>query len=116
MTCMNLEWPCFINGYTEGSLLFRQKYNMTLDSSENVTFGAKVKYLLTLIQLEALGVIEAICVQVRNTTTMHLNQILFGLDMFFFPAKYLSGKMCVVRYEMRNPRKFKVRRYIAHMI
>ena len=116
MTCMNLEWPCFINRYTEGYLLFRQNYNMTFGSSENHTVGAKVQYLLTLIHCEALGVFEDIFVQVRNTITMHLNQILFGLDMFFFPVKYLNEKECVVRYEMRNLRKFKARSYIAHTI
>ena len=69
------------NGEPEEFLLFQQNYKMMLGASGTLTSGATKQYIHTLLHRKALYDFENLCVQIGNTTTMHLNQILLDLGM-----------------------------------
>ena len=50
-------------------------------SFRNTYIRCKKQYIHTLLHRKALYDFENLCVQIGNTTTMHLNQILLDLGM-----------------------------------
>ena len=59
---------------------------------------------------------ETICVQIGNTTTMYLSNIILGLGTYFFSFNTLYNKKRAMRHIMRNPRELKVRNYALRMV
>ena len=70
-----------------------QNSNMVLNAPGMLAANAKLQYLRNLLFREALLHFDIFCVQFGNTIMAHLNQVILGSGMYFFPVKSLSKKI-----------------------
>ena len=78
--------------------------------------NVKLQYICMLLCGEALRQFDAFCSQVGSTDISHLNLVIFGLGMHYFPVHFFSQKRRVIRRGMRNPNGLKVRCFTARLI
>ena len=81
---------------------------MKLEASGTFTANSKVQYLHTLLRGKVFRKLEILCAQIGSTDMTHLNQVLFGLGMYFSSVKNLSKQKRVMHHGMRKPRKVEV--------
>ena len=110
------EMSLFDNGEPEGFLFFMQNSNMVLNTPGMTTANAKLQYLRNLPCIESLINFDILCVQFGSTTMAHLNQVILGLGMYYFPVNSLSKKKIVMHNGIRKTRELKLRRCASHMI
>ena len=75
----------FDHGFTDKFLLFAQHFKMTLEALGELTANAKKNYLLTILHVEALHQFDTLCYQEGSMTIPHLNQVILGLGVYFYP-------------------------------
>ena len=115
-TSINSKWPCLINRDTEEFLLFVCNFNMDLEMSGTLKYGAKIQYLCTLVYGEVLHRFDVLSAEVEGATPVTLASIILVLGAYFFPVNALSKKRRAMRRRMRKSRGLKVRRYITCLV
>ena len=66
-----LKTALFDNGNPEELLLFVWNFQMTLEESETINYGANIWYLCTLVRGRALRQLDTLSVEMGSTTTDH---------------------------------------------
>ena len=74
----------FDNNDPKEFLLFLQNFQMTLESSGDISASAKIQYLHTLLRGKVLHQLDTFSVEMVSTTTTHLNYIIFGFRYVIF--------------------------------
>ena len=76
----------------------------------------KIQYLCTMVCGEELRKFDTLSDEVGSATSEHLNSIIFGLVIYFFPDNALSKLKTVMCRGMMKNRGLKLRRYTDRMI
>ena len=76
---------------------------MMIKALGTLTDNMNLQYIRTLLCVEALSQFDTSCVKVLSTNTTHLNQVILGLDTYFFPVNVMSNKNCVIRHKTSTP-------------
>ena len=97
-------------------LLLVKNYNMALDILGTLAENSKLQYIRTLLHGEVLRQFDNFCAQVGSTTMSHFNQVVLGLEKYFFPVGVLSKQKLVIRRKMINLHNSRVLLYAACMI
>ena len=71
------------NAVLEDFLLYLRKLKMMLEAAGTLATNVKLHYICTLLHGQALQQFQTFCVQVKNTTTAHLNLIILGSCKYF---------------------------------
>ena len=100
----------------EEFLLFAQNIKITLKVLGTISANTKLRYICTLLCVEAIFQFDTFCAHMGSTTTTHLNQIIFGLGTYFSAVNMLSQKTCEMRRRTMNPLELNFRCYNARLI
>ena len=106
----------FDNYEPEEFLFFTRNFNMTLEASGKILSGAKIKYLLNLVRVEALCQYDTLSAETGIATPENLTSNILGLGTYFLPVNALSKQNRAMRHGMIKPRGLKVRRYSVCLI
>ena len=93
-----------------------RNFNITLAASGTLEDGAKIQYLRTLVRGEALRKFDLFTDDMEGMNPLTVETIILGLYSYFFPVNSLSKQKCAMHRGIRNPRGFKLRQYVAHLI
>ena len=89
---------------------------MNLALLGTLEMGAKIEYLRTLVRGEALRKFDLFTDDMEGMNPLTVETIILGLYSYFFPVNSLSKQKCAMHRGIRNPRGFKLRQYVAHLI
>ena len=82
---------------------------MPLATSGNLTTGAKVIYLHTLVRGESLFQFDSLPADTGGANPLNVETVILGLGSHFFPVNSLPKQKHAISCGMRKPCGFKVR-------
>ena len=71
-----LKMALFDDVKPERFFLFMRNFKMTIDASGMLTANSKLRYLRTILCVEALHQFDTLCAQVGSTTLSNLNRVI----------------------------------------
>ena len=89
-------------------LSFVRNFKMKLDASGTITVNAKLRYLRTILGIEALGQFDSLCAQVGITNMSHFKPGHFRFRYVLLPVNEFSKQKREMCHGTKNPRKLKV--------
>ena len=104
------------NGDTEDFMFFVRHFNTTPAASGTLEIYAKVQYLHTLVSGELLCWFHLLSAGVEGTNPLTVKNYYFWVGCLIFPVNQISKKKSAMCSGMRNPHRFKVKRYMSRLI
>ena len=93
----------FDDGQPEELLTLLKKLDITIDGTGTTNPPVQIKYLRTMICVQALREFDELQSQNGSSTNNHINLIKEGLLEYFFLVSSLSNQKRVMRRAMRKP-------------